>query len=74
MSNRSVTLSVETGIPTRGELSYEWKLGDTVVSTSASCIVSAEGEYTPVVKNTYNGSIFTKELSAIFVNDIANDG
>ena len=76
MSQRSITLNIEDidrGENARGTIEYQWKKGDEIISTNNSIIISVEGTYTPVVRNIYNGSIYTKVLPAIFVNDTAND-
>jgi len=36
-------------------------------------ITSGEGFFLPTVENVYNGSIYTYNLSEIFVNDESND-
>lgn len=74
MANRQVILSIEADTPERGVLSYEWRKNDEVIGTSASYSVNVEGYYVPVIKNSYNGSIYTQVLPTIFVNDLANDG
>ena len=81
LAQRSITLTISDiarEADPRGTLAYEWRKGasfedSVVVSTNNSFAISSEGNYIPVVKNIYNGSIFTKVLSEIFVNDIAND-
>ena len=80
MSQRSVTLAI-TNVTReedpRGDLAYEWRkvVGEnsTVVGTNANIVISAEGTYRPIVKNIYNGSIFTKTLPDVFVNDLDNE-
>ncbi len=74
LSEKSVTLTVNVDEPERGELVYEWLKDDKIVGNSASLVINVEGYYTPIVKNIYNGSVYTKTLDqAIFVNDEAND-
>lgn len=75
LSQRNITLEVgDVQIDGKvGELSYAWLRNDEVISTNANLVVSAESEYTPVVKNVYNGSIYTYTLEPVFVNDTAND-
>ena len=80
MARRSVTLSIEdvTKDGELGDLSYEWYTLDendnevNKIGTSQSITLNAEGSYLPVVKNIYNGSIFTYKLSKVYVNDRAN--
>ena len=64
-----------------GTLSYEWYkktgIGESgpreFISNKAELIISSgDGQFIPVVKNNYNGSIFTLELDPVSVNDIAN--
>lgn len=66
----------------QGELSYEWykqsTVDDQVVLTLVNSgndyvISSGEGRFIPVVKNEYNGSIYTYQLSSIFVDDSSNN-
>ena len=74
MANRNVVLSIAAEAPSRGVLAYEWRKNDQVIGSTNNYQVTTEGYYTPVIKNIYNGSIYTKVLDTIFVNDRANDG
>lgn len=76
MSQRSITLNIEDidrGENARGTIEYQWKKGDEIIGTNSSIVISTEGTYTPIVRNIYNGSIYTKILPNVFVNDSAND-
>lgn len=78
MARRQCVLTIseiDRGENPRGIIEYGWKRGDTILEkeTSDSISTNIEGEYTPIIRNVYNGSIYTKELPPIFVNDIAND-
>lgn len=75
MAQRSVVLTiadVDRGENPRGELEYQWISYDRVVSTNATITITEEGDYTPVVRNVYNGSIYTKTLDTITVDDDPN--
>lgn len=76
MAQRSVTLTiadVDRGENPRGTIEYQWKRNNEIVGTEATITITTEGTYTPIVRNVHNGSIFTKVLDDIFVNDTAND-
>ena len=76
MSQRSVNLTiadVNCGENPRGTIEYQWKYNNEIIGTDASITITTEGTYTPIVRNVYNGSIYTKVLNDIFVNDLAND-
>ena len=74
-AQRNVTLAmtVEAIDGIEGTLEYAWKKNDRVIGNTAQVTVQTEGYYTPVVKNIYNGSIYTYELDPVFINDEAND-
>ena len=80
MAQRSVNLTI-SDIEKNGDLgdiSYEWYLLDNddnevrLIATTQTVNINTEGSYLPVVKNTYNGSIFTYKLPKVYVNDRAN--
>ena len=82
MSQKSVTMTIRDVIieGQTGELTYEWYMQDgieeetalTLVSSSEELFInSGDGLYVPVVKNNYNGSIYTYILDSISVEDIA---
>ena len=71
----SVTVDGQTGV-----LSYQWYVQTGIgeeatrelISENAELtITSGDGRFIPVVKNNYNGSIFTYELEPVTVDDIA---
>ena len=75
LAQHSVTLTitdVDRGENPRGNIEYQWISYDRVVSTNATITITEEGDYTPVVKNIYNGSIYTKTLNTITVDDDPN--
>ena len=82
IAQKSVTLGIKDVVVDGqiGELSYEWYKEDgigeditiTLVSTAEEFLVtSGDGNYIPVVKNNYNGSIYTYTLSSVSIDDIA---
>lgn len=82
LAQRSVTLHIgAVEIDGQiGTLSYEWYkqtgLGEDasreLVSNKAELVISSgDGQFIPVVKNNYNGSIFTLELKSVSVDDVA---
>ncbi len=82
LAQRSVTLGIKN-VEVEGQmgtLSYEWYkqngLGaeatfDLVGSSAELQITSGDGHFMPVVKNNYNGSIFTYILDSVSVDDMA---
>ena len=75
MAQRSVVLTiadVDRGDDPRGDIEYQWISYDRIVGTGASITITEEGDYTPVIKNIYNGSIYTKILDTITVDDDPN--
>lgn len=82
MAQKTVTLGIKDVVidGQRGDLSYEWYkedgIGDEAVLTLVSnaeefLVTSGDGNYIPVVKNNYNGSIYTYRLNSVSVDDIA---
>jgi len=82
MAQKTVTLGIKDAVidGQRGDLSYEWYkedgIGDEAVLTLVSnaeefLVTSGDGNYIPVVKNNYNGSIYTYRLNSVSVDDIA---
>lgn len=82
MAQKTVTMAVRDVVieGQTGELSYEWYKQDgigeemtlTLISSAEELLInSGDGLYVPVVKNNYNGSIYTYILDSISVDDIS---
>ena len=82
MSQRTVTLGIKNVEieGQQGELSYEWFKQEGIdndsnlvlVSSAEEFVISSgDGNFIPVVKNNYNGSIYTYILPSVSVDDIA---
>lgn len=84
LSRRSVTLKINNPVieGARGTIEYEWYRlegiddAETRVLVPANAngelvITSGDGLFIPVVKNNYNGSVYTFELEPINIDDTA---
>jgi len=84
LSRRSVTLKINNPVieGARGTIEYEWYRlegiddAETRVLVPANAngelvVTSGDGLFIPVVKNNYNGSVYTFELEPINIDDTA---